>query len=222
MRYHLLAVVTAALVLLCGCAANNSQTISYASDSEPVRSSGSSINSDVQDTAFLDTLIVTYVRPLMPSGAILLSSWETAEEIAADELVKFCAFNNLLNKPVTPSNATIYNGAEYVDHEGAADKVENAIQKYFDVSKDYLRTSKLYNFYDQETNVQYKDAYMLPDGFGGGGSVKVMAAEQNESQLLITVGIFGPDDPKKPAMTGVLTIGLEKEGFKYVSYSLQE
>lgn len=222
MIHRLLALIAAIIIILCGCTANNSQTVSYASDSEPVRSSGNSINSDVQDTAFLDTLTVTYVRPLMPSGAILLSSWETAEEIAADELVEFCAFNNLLNKPVTPSDATIYNGAVYVDHEGAADEVENAIQKYFDVSKDYLRTSKLYNFYDQETNVQYKDAYMLPDGFGGGSSIKAMAAEQSESQLLITVGIFSPDDLKKPAMTGVLTVRLEKEGFKYVSYSMQE
>ncbi len=222
MIYKFLAIITTVLMVLCGCAANNSRTVLYPNDSGPVRSSGSSINSDVQDTAFLDTLTVTYVRPLMPSSSILISSWETAEEIAADELVKFCAFNNLLNKPVTPSDTTIYNGAEYVDHEGAASEVENAIQKYFHVSKDYLRTSKLYNFYDEDTNVQYKDAYMLPDGFGGGGSVKAMAAEQSESQLLITVGIFGPDDLKNPAMMGFLTVRLEKDGFKYVSYGLQE
>ncbi len=172
------------------------------------------------DVLNLDELTQTYVHPLMPSGSILVSSWEKAEEIAADNLICFCAFNNLLNKPVNPSSATIFNGAEYIDHEGPAADVEAAIQKYFDVSREYLRTSKLYNFHDEDAKIQYKDSYLLPDGFGGGGSVKAMIAEQNGSQLIIIVGIFGPDNLKNPAMTGRLTIQLREYGFQYVSYEL--
>ncbi|MFA9381441.1 MAG: DUF6070 family protein [Acetanaerobacterium sp.] len=175
---------------------------------------------EVYDQEYLDTLTEAYVKPLMPSGGILLSSWQTAEDIAADDLVCFCAFNNLLNKPVTPSDKTVFEGAEYVDHEGPAAEVETAIQQYFDVSTQYLRTSKLYNFYDEDAGYQYQDAYMLPHGFGGGGSVKALAAEQNADELIITVGVFGPDDLGDPAMTGTLTVQLEEGGFQYICYDL--
>ncbi len=126
----------------------------------------------------------------------------------------------MLNKALDPPAGSIATGAEYVDNEGCADEVEHAVMQYFDVSPDYLRTSKLYNFYDEDTGRRYDDAYLLPFGFGGGGSARALDFSQDKNTLTITVGVFGPDDAVMPVLTGTLTVYLGESGFEYVSYIL--
>lgn len=160
-----------------------------------------------QDAVYLDDITKKYVRPLVPYGSILASSWPSAKDISADNLIDFCAFNNLTNLPLDENN-------EYMagQQNAPAEQTEAAIGRYFDVSAEYLRTSSRYND---------SDGYVMLNG-GGGGMTRALHAEQDGNLLKITVGLYGPDDevPGRPAKTGLLTIRLDGDRYQYLSYKL--
>lgn len=165
---------------------------------------------DVSDT---DTLYLKYVEPLCPTGKILLKSWDKAENISSDDLVSFCAYNNLLDRETNPPDTKISDGSEYVEPFAPSEVVEKAVQQYFDVSSDYLKTAKAFQ------NDGKDNMYLLGHGFGGSGLVKVLRAEQNGFNLEIEIGIWGPDDENdNPAITGALSIELGNDSFHYLSY----
>lgn len=128
--------------------------------------------------------------------------------------MSFCAYNNLLDRETNPPDSKISDGSEYVDPFAPSEAVEKAVQQYFDVSADYLKTAKAFQ-YDGKANL-----YLLGNGFSGSGLVKVLRAEQNAFNLEIEIGIWGPDDEDDgPAITGVLSIELGSDSFHYLSYT---
>ena len=172
-----------------------------------------------QDMAYLEELTKKYVRPLMPAYGIAWYSWETPMDIKASDLISFCAANNILNRELGSEG-------EYIDSHGTAAEVEVAIQQYFDVTADYLRTAREYNYdgTDEGSTEKYVDEYALFHGFGGGGSTFALNAEQEGDLLKITVGLFGPDDehPDRPRQYSLLTVKPEGDGFKYISNEVTE
>lgn len=144
---------------------------------------------------------------MIPYGRILINSWPTAGNISANNLIDFCAFNNLLNLPLDENK-------EYTidNHHGQDEQVEAAIRRYFDVTVEYLRTSSRYN---------YADGYIMLNG-GGGGRTRALNAEQDGDLFKITVGLYGPDDeaPDRPAKIGLLTIRLDGNNYQYLSCEL--
>lgn len=203
---------------------------SEVSSSEPAAPS----SSDEEISVPLDDLSVvtkTYVTPLM-SGDAWKYSWETVSDIAADDLIDICAYNNFLNLP---------RDSELVYETGdtPAAHVESALQERFDVSTDYLKTSKRYN--------TKTDTYELIGGFGGACRAVAISAEQKEQQVIIEIGILcaiseselmemGDTAPSGlrssyKIMTpkgilvsaGKLTIEVKDENvIKYISYQLNE
>jgi len=170
-----------------------------------------------QDAAYLDEITDKYITPMMPAYGILWKSWASPMDIPADDLVNFCAFNNLLNLP-----PDLDLGEGFADNHGPASDVESAIKRYFDVSVDYLRTSRYYGFINKDNGERYDNEYIMVYGFGGGGQTCALHAEQDGDLLKITVGLYGPDDeiPDRPVKTGLLTIQLDEDGYQYLSYEL--
>ncbi|MPN56968.1 hypothetical protein SDC9_204662 [bioreactor metagenome] len=60
--------------------------------------------------------------------------------------------------------------------------MEWAIQQYFDVKSEYLRTSTFYNPEDH--------TYTLVGGFGGGGATATIRGEQRGNQLSVEIGFL--------------------------------
>jgi hypothetical protein len=128
--------------------------------------------------------------------------------------VDFCQFNDLLGLKV--------NGEYEVDGLHApAEKVEAAVLQYFDgISPEYLRTSQWYEW-DKISGQDFTNEYIMMAG-GGGGSTKVLDAEQDNDLLRIVVGFYLGDDLDHPVNTFLLTVRLEENGFKYLSYELYQ
>jgi len=127
-------------------------------------------------------------------------------------LVDVCAYNNLLNLPViNPEGSTIFGGGEYATPSASADQVEAAIQKHFDVTSAYLRTSSLYK---ADTNT-----YQMCNGWGGGWHTIATSASQNGNRIVINIATLGPDAGAVLQPVGILTIELQNGNVvKYISY----
>lgn len=160
----------------------------------------------------LDLVKRVYVRPLIPCGPVLGYDWDTPADIKADDLIDICAYNNFLNLPVEPINATISGGAGYVDPHAPAEQVEPAIQKHFSVSSVYLRTSESY---DAKTNT-----YSMLSGWGGGWGYFAISAAKSGDQIIIEVGATFDQGPIIP--TGTLTIEIDQNNrVHYLSHKLK-
>ena len=168
------------------------------------------------DTTDLDTISRVYVRTFTPSGGAFLSSWDSAGELEADTIICYVAYNNLLNKQTEDPKLNVHEGGEYVDNYAPAQAVENCARQYFDVSVDFLRSHKLYE-YDG-----HPDSYLLPDGYGGGGWNVVLGATQQDNILQVEIGVGGPDDMEVPSIKGILSIELGEGTFRYLSYRLTQ
>ncbi len=180
------------------------------------------------DLGNMDDVTVEFLTPLTTD--FLFYSWGSASEITADNLIEFCAKNNLLNLPqdVEGGYAPKYMNAP-------ANEVEKALQKNFDVKADYLRTSK---WYDAST-----ETYVLGVGGGGVGRIAI-SAEQKDRKIIMEVGLMAPDEEddegmiaRKKAMpyyphtlkgwivfpSGTMTVELTDENIiRYISYELNE
>ncbi len=150
-----------------------------------------------------------YLFPLIPTGHMYTYGWDSVQEILPDDLVNFCAYNNLLNLPVTPEDLTIVGGAEYVQKEAQAEAVEEAIRQYFDVDAKQLRQSQ---FYHPDRN-----AYTMLCGFGGGYGMQLMGGYTEGNMMYLQVGEGGVEE--QPVYTGTLKIKqIDESNWKYVSY----
>ena len=186
------------------------------------------IKAENVDLSNMDDVTAAFLAPLATNT--LLYSWESASEMTADDLIGFCAKNNLLSLPQDEEGGY---APEYAN--APADEVEEALKKNFNVSSEYLRTSKWYNA-DTKT-------YALVIGGGGGGPVAI-SAEQKEGKIMIAVGLMASDDEenedmlaRKKAMpyyphvlegwivfpSGTMTVELTDESIiRYLSYELNE
>lgn len=182
--------------------------VSCSSDLKSSQSSSGDVKDSVISVDVSDTLELTYqyIVPLIQTGEVWFYTWETASEIRADDLIDIFCNSNWLNLP--------YEWGQYVDKVAPADDVEHAIQKYFDVSNDYLKTSDSYNPDD--------DTYDLSSGWGGGWGAGAMSAKQEADKLIVQVGISL--DLGEPVFCGTLAIRLtdNQDSYQYLSYIMDE
>ncbi len=204
-----------------------SQGLGEVSGSADIQSD-TAIKAENVNLSNMDDVTAAFLAPL--TTKTLLYSWESASEITADDLIGFCTKNNLLSLPQDEEGGY---APEYAN--APADEVEEALKKNFNVSTEYLRTSKWYNA-DTKT-------YVLAIGGGGGGPVAI-SAEQQEGKIMIAVGLMASDDKenedmlaRKKAMpyypyaldgwivfpSGTMTVELTDENVvKYISYELND
>ena len=150
-----------------------------------------------------------YLFPLIPTGDLYTYGWESVQDIQPDDLINFCAYNNLLHLPVTPEELTIAGGAQYVENEASVEAVEAAVRQYFDVDAETMRKSQ---FYHQESN-----AYTLLCGFGGGYGMTLMGGYTEGDMMYLQIGEGGVEE--QPTYTGTLKIKVTDEThWKYLSY----
>lgn len=155
-----------------------------------------------------------YLEPLIPTGHLYQYGWESANDIKPDDLIDFCAYNNLLNLPTTPEEQTIAAGAEYVQNQAPAEQVETAVQQYFDVDAQRLRESQLY---DAGNNT-----YTMLCGFGGGYGMSLLGARKEGDLLYLQIG-EGMFEEEQTVYTGELTVQvIDKDHWKYVSYQKKD
>lgn len=163
------------------------------------------------------------VQPLFRGANLYSKSWSSARELSPDDLVNFCAANNLLNLPQDFEQCYLP-GFDYPQ----AEQVEAALQKYFDIDEAFLRNSQQY---DPKTNT-----YQLIGGFGSLCSGVALSAKQEEQLLLIEVGVLYEMNQITPLSNdhivtkdGVLvpfgSLQIEMLGdslYRFHSYSLRE
>lgn len=222
-----LSLMLAICLLLCACgetasepqSALSSKSESLSMENWPVEETHFTPIEMPEDLGDYEAVRDSLVLPLGIMSDILTQSWENAEEIPADELVKFCIRNNLLGKERTSSGV-------YIDPNGPAEEVETAIQTYFDVSTEYLRSSNLYQCDDDDAPENYdpQGNYLLStiDDNDGWNCRVIETSQVTDTVISITVGMTSDtnDEPDEILLRGRLAIFLEDNGFKYEQYSV--
>lgn len=156
-----------------------------------------------------------YVEFLIPSGDWWERSWSAPEELDPDCMVNICAYNNLLELPTQPEDRTIAQGAIYTAPQAPAQQVEQALEKYFAVSPEYLRTSKLYN--------PEKETYTMLCGWGGGWGVWATGGQRDGDQIRLEISSGSYEAPQNARPVGELLVqDLPDGGWKYLSYTCLE
>lgn len=170
---------------------------------------GLSIDSAPVDLSDFAAVTAVYVSPL-PNDCYLYG-WKSASEITADNLIEACAKENFLSLPRDIEGVYLPEVCK-----PAAEDVEKAIQAHFDVDVDYLRTSKWYEFSEDE--VKQENTYLLIGGFGGGWSGVAIAAEQTGNHIIIEIAIEKSMDMSITPV-GTMTVELTSDNVvRYISY----
>ncbi|MFA9381070.1 MAG: hypothetical protein ACERKO_08420, partial [Acetanaerobacterium sp.] len=159
------------LLSACGTAGVPPQGVS---DSESGSAQEESINGgEPADLNDIDDVTETYVAPL--NDDCLHYSWANASKINVYDLISICAYNNFLNTPPIE---------QWQSQEGPAKEVESAMQRHFDVSADYLRTSWMYEEETQTYRLYNPDKEQ---------TFRAISATQKGSRIEIEVGLTVPD-----------------------------
>ena len=189
------------------------------------------------DWGDMDAVTKKCVEPLV-LDMLFDSSWESPSEIAPDDLVALCAYDNLLDLPRDWEGTYLPQSF----HAPAAD-VETILAELFNVSADRLRQSR---YYDADT-----ETYRLLTGGTGAVSAKAMSVEMRDHTVDIRVGAYAliteeeieegerrgeqfPPALKSPhriitsdgcilVPSGTLTVRVTPQGeLRYVSYRLDD
>ncbi len=166
-------------------------------------------DSGAVDAGDLETVTSVFIEPLLRGDIAVLGTWQSPAELEADYFVRFCGRNNLLKRPLIQTG----DGYEYADAVCTAAELEQAVQRYFDVTAEYLRTSPSYD--------AAAGTYTLP-GYGGGGrEVYAMDAKADGNRLSLSVGVSMPGQTDSPFLEGTLLVRLTDDGgFRYLSYTV--
>ncbi len=161
------------------------------------------------DTGDLETVTSVFVEPLLRGDSAVLGTWQSPEALEADYFVRFCGRNNLLKRSLIQTG----DGYEYADAVCTAAELEQAVQRYFDVTAEYLRTSPSYD--------AAADTYTLQSYGGGGREVFAMDAKKNGERWSVSVGVSMLGQTDSPFLEGTLLVRLTDDGgFRYLSYTV--
>lgn len=131
------------------------------------------------------------------------NEWENSDSHWPDRLVNFY----IAKKYYSISESPEERDATMEDIEDA-DLVENFIMQYFDVSREFLRTSQQY---DAERGV-YILGYL-----GNAASSKVVSVEEKDGILGLNFEYYSPMDDTTVIRTGTLYIQKNTTSYKYLS-----
>ena len=159
------------------------------------------------------TVSEKYVSPILNYGKMSTYNWESPSQISADDLINICMSNNYLNLPTSPDNKPISEYGEYLTDYVPAEDMEAAIQTYFPVTSEHLKTSQ---YYDSKTDTYQITEIPLRHGRGRGISAKSAAVSQNQVEIQLCVSNPSYD-------VGTLTMELLPDGrLTYSSLILDE
>lgn len=159
------------------------------------------------------TVSEKYVAPILNYGKMSTYNWESPDQILADDLINICMSNNYLNLPTSPDNKPISEYGEYLTDYVPAEDMEAAIQTYFPVTSEHLKTSQ---YYDSRTDTYQITEIPLRHGRGRGISAKSAAVSQNQVEIQLCVSNPSYD-------VGTLTMELLPDGrLTYSSLILDE
>ena len=158
------------------------------------------LNTPQIDLTDYDLLYEQYLH--LPFWSLIaFETWDNANDISPDYFVDYFAYYWHDNH---------YQGGPL---DFPSEELESYIQEYFDVSTEHIRMS---DRYDEE-----KDIYICL-GLGGGGSAKVVGAEQNGNRLVLDYEVYSPEDGITVLRIGILTVELSGDGYKYVANQMQD
>ena len=158
------------------------------------------LNTPQIDLADYDLLYEQYLH-LPFWSSITSETWDDANDIPPDYFVNYYAYYWYDNH---------YQGGPL---NFPPKELESYIQEYFDVSAEHIRTA---DQYDGE-----EDVYICL-GLGGGGSAKVVGAEQNGKRLILDYEVYSPEDNATVLRIGKLTAEMSGNGYKYVANETQD
>ena len=130
------------------------------------------------------TVSEKYVAPILNYGKMSTYNWESPSQISADDLINICMSNNYPNLPTSPDNKSIQEYGEYLTNRVPAKDMESAIQTYFPVTSEHLKTSR---YYDSKTDTYQIAEIPLRHGRGKGISAKSAAVSQNQVEIQLCV-----------------------------------
>ena len=158
------------------------------------------LNTPQIDLTDYDLLYEQYLH--LPFWSLIaFETWDNANDISPDYFVDYYAYYWHDNH---------YQGGPL---DFPSEELESYIQEYFDVSTEHIRMA---DRYDEE-----KDIYICL-GLGGGGSAKVVGAEQNGNRLILDYEVYSPEDGITVLRIGILTVELSGDGYKYVANQMQD
>ena len=126
------------------------------------------------------TVSEKYVSPILNYGRSVPTTGSLPARLSADDLVNICMSNNYLNLPTSPDNKPISEYGEYLTDYVPAEDMEAAIQTYFPVTSEHLKTSQ---YYDSKTDTYQITEIPLRHGRGRGISAKWQLFSQNQVEI---------------------------------------
>ncbi len=221
MRYHFLALITALVIFLCGCAADkpvvssmdnpgisSQATVESSSENPAAEVSSEETASEIipyvkspKEEELTDQYYKKYLASAAQMG-ILSSNWKDAEDIPADSLTSFFMLDALYKQ---------YPDGWFNLLEVPSKEVEEGIQSHFDVSSEHIREA--YN-YHAET-----DCYSFGYGIGSEAYQIVTDAKQEGDFLTLSYNWINPAD--QLFAKGSVIIRLSETGYQFISCEYQ-
>ncbi len=178
-------------------------------------SSGGKNNSDKKDVRSEKELLFYYYKyfgPIDVPTSILTKSWDSPEQVDAQQIFMFFIANSGVNKGLSLMDEkqveSFFDKAEKT-YKFPASIYEPIVQKYFNVSSEHLKTAQFYNKISNTYDIK------MVSGFGGGRNYKVKEARVDGTTAAVTVVYY--DEQKKPTHTVTLTVRNKGNSFEYVS-----
>lgn len=163
-----------------------------------------SMSETAMDSKQMDLLYDKYLSAPFNSS-ILYTSWKKADDIEPEKFSYF--YTCLLLKGISEKESTDEDGDSLIP----AQKFEQTIQQYFDVSSAVLRRSEAYD----ESSGMYTTM-----GIGGAVSCKAVSGFEEGKTLSVSFEII--TDEGTIESTGTLNIKLlDNDQFKYISCQMQ-
>lgn len=194
--------IIAFCLLLTGC--QNQVGNSFNTESN----TSSEISNYTENKENIETLNAEYYYPAFLASITAESwnntnEWENSDSHWPDRLVNFYTAKKYYSIPGSPEERdTIMEDVE------DAELVEDFVMQYFDVSREFLRTSQQY---DDERGV-----YIL-EYLGNAASSKVVSVEEKDGILGLNFEYYSPMDDTTIIRTGTLYIQKNTTSYKYLS-----
>lgn len=151
------------------------------------------------DLSDYEGLTEKYLAPV--SSGIAAITWTDPEELDPSSL---CVFYFKTQNPHRTDPPYVYVPID-------AKEIEGFIKEHFDVSTKHLRKS---SYYDAKTSTYWCS------GLGSSAGYAVVGAEIVGNKLLLNTEYYSPSDDSVLIRTGVLTIELSENSYKYISSSV--
>lgn len=175
---------------------------------------------DIKDTQSEKEMLFYYYKyfgPIDVPTSILEKSWDSPEQVDAQQIFMFFIANSGVNKGLSLMDEkqveSFFDKAEKT-YKFPAFVYEPIVQKYFNASSEHLKTAEFYNKISNTYDIK------MVSGFGGGRNYKVKEVRVDGTTAAVTVVYY--DENNKPTQTVTLTVRNNGNSFEYLSCKVTE